>query len=162
MSSASQLGRDRPLVLVVMDGIGVGQGDAFDAVALANTPNLDQLASESCRTLKAHGTAVGLPSDADMGNSEVGHNILGAGRIFDQGAKRIDNAIASGSIWKSDAWQQIVDRCADGGGTLHLIGLLSDGNVHSNISHLFEILRQAAEDQISTIRIRALRRARCP
>ncbi len=156
MSSASQLGRNRPLVLVVMDGIGVGQGDAFDAVALANTPNLDRLASESCRTLRAHGTAVGLPSDADMGNSEVGHNILGAGRIFDQGAKRIDNAIASGSIWKSDAWQQIVDRCGTGGGTLHLIGLLSDGNVHSNISHLFEILRQAAEDQISTIRIHAL------
>ena len=156
MSSASQLGRDRPLVLVVMDGIGVGRGDAFDAVALAHTPNLDQLASESCRTLRAHGTAVGLPSDADMGNSEVGHNILGAGRIFDQGAKRVDNALASGSIWKSDAWQQIVDRCAGGGGTLHLIGLLSDGNVHSNISHLFEIFRQASEDQISTIRIHAL------
>ena len=156
MSSASQLGRDRPLVLVVMDGIGVGRGDAFDAVALANTPNLDQLASESCRTLRAHGTAVGLPSDADMGNSEVGHNILGAGRIFDQGAKRVDNAIASGSIWKSDAWQAIVARCADGGGTLHLIGLLSDGNVHSNISHVFEIFRQAAEDQISRIRIHAL------
>ena len=155
MSSGSQLGRDRPLVLVVMDGIGVGRGDAFDAVALANTPNLDHLASGSCRTLKAHGTAVGLPSDADMGNSEVGHNILGAGRIFDQG-KRIDNAIASGSIWKSDAWQEIVDRCAGRGGTLHLIGLLSDGNVHSNISHLFEILRQAAEDQISKIRVHAL------
>jgi 2,3-bisphosphoglycerate-independent phosphoglycerate mutase len=156
MSSASQLGRDRPLVLVVMDGIGVGKGDAFDAVALAHTPNLDRLASGSCRTLEAHGTAVGLPSDADMGNSEVGHNILGAGRIFDQGAKRIDNALASGSIWTSDAWRQIVDRCAGDGGTLHLIGLLSDGNVHSNISHLFEILRQAAEDRISTIRIHAL------
>lgn len=156
MSSAIRLGRDRPLVLVVMDGIGVGRGDAFDAVGLADTPNLDQLASESCRTLRAHGTAVGLPSDADMGNSEVGHNILGAGRIFDQGAKRVDNAIASGSIWKSDAWQQIVDVCAGGGGTLHLIGLLSDGNVHSNISHLFEILRRAAEDRISTIRVHAL------
>ncbi len=156
MSSASQLGRDRPLVLVVMDGIGVGKGDAFDLVARAHTPNLDRLASGSCRTLEAHGTAVGLPSDADMGNSEVGHNILGAGRIFDQGAKRIDNAVASGSIWKSDAWQQIVDRCGGDGGTLHLIGLLSDGNVHSNISHLFEIFRQAAEDGISTIRVHAL------
>jgi 2,3-bisphosphoglycerate-independent phosphoglycerate mutase len=157
MSSASQLGRDRPLVLVVMDGVGVGNGDAFDAVALANTPNLDRLASGSCRTLRAHGTAVGLPSDADMGNSEVGHNILGAGRIFDQGAKRIDNAIVSGSIWRSDAWQQIVERCGGGGGgTLHLIGLLSDGNVHSNVSHLFEMLRQAAEDGISTIRIHVL------
>ncbi len=156
MSSASQLGRDRPLVLVVMDGVGVGRGDGFDAVALANTPNLDRLASESYRTLRAHGTAVGLPSDADMGNSEVGHNILGAGRIFDQGAKRVDNAIASGSIWTSDAWREIVAVCAGGGGTLHLIGLLSDGNVHSNISHLFEILRQAAGDRIATIRLHTL------
>ena len=156
MSSASQLGRDRPLVLVVMDGVGVGRGDDFDAVAQANTPTLDRLAAETCRTLRAHGTAVGLPSDADMGNSEVGHNILGAGRIFDQGAKRVDNAVESGSIWTSDAWRQIVDRCAGGGGTLHLIGLLSDGNVHSNISHLFEILRRADDDGISTIRIHAL------
>jgi 2,3-bisphosphoglycerate-independent phosphoglycerate mutase len=156
MSSANQLGRDRPLVLVVMDGIGVGAGDAFDAVALAHTPTLDRLASGAYRTVRAHGTAVGLPSDADMGNSEVGHNILGAGRIFDQGAKRIDNAVASGAIWKSDAWQQIVERCGNGGGTLHLIGLLSDGNVHSNISHLFEIFRQAAEEQITAIRVHAL------
>jgi 2,3-bisphosphoglycerate-independent phosphoglycerate mutase len=156
MSSASQLGRDRPLVLVVMDGVGVGRGDEFDEVAQANTPTLDRLAAETCRTLRAHGTAVGLPSDADMGNSEVGHNILGAGRIFDQGAKRVDNALESGSIWKSDAWQQIVDRCAGGGGTLHLIGLLSDGNVHSNISHLFELVRRADDAGISTIRIHAL------
>lgn len=156
MSTASSLGRDRPLVLVVMDGVGVGRGDDFDVVASANTPTLDRLAAETCRTLRAHGTAVGLPSDADMGNSEVGHNILGAGRIFDQGAKRVDNAIESGSIWKSEAWQHIVDRCAGGGGTLHLIGLLSDGNVHSNISHLFEILRRADDDGISTIRIHAL------
>ena len=153
----SQLGRDRPLVLVVMDGVGVGLADAFDAVALAHTPTLDQLAAGSYRTLRAHGTAVGLPSDADMGNSEVGHNILGAGRIFDQGAKRIDKAVASGAIWASDAWRRVVQTCGpDGGGTLHLIGLLSDGNVHSNISHLYEILRQAAEDEISSIRVHAL------
>jgi 2,3-bisphosphoglycerate-independent phosphoglycerate mutase len=156
MGTASQLGRERPLVLVVMDGVGVGLGDAFDEVSLADTPTLDRLASGAYRTLRAHGTAVGLPSDADMGNSEVGHNILGAGRIFDQGAKRIDKAVASGAIWTSDAWRRVVEVCADGGGTLHLIGLLSDGNVHSNISHLFEIMRQAAEDGISTIRIHAL------
>ena len=156
MNTANQLGRDRPLVLIVMDGVGVGQGDSFDAVALANTPNLDQLASESYRTLAAHGVAVGLPSDADMGNSEVGHNILGAGRIFDQGAKRVDKAMTSGSTWTSDAWQKITEACAGNGGTLHLIGLLSDGNVHSNISHLFEIIRQAAEDHVSTIRVHAL------
>ncbi|HSP28278.1 MAG TPA: 2,3-bisphosphoglycerate-independent phosphoglycerate mutase [Ilumatobacteraceae bacterium] len=156
MGSASQLGRDRPLVLVVMDGVGVGSGDAFDEVALANTPTLDRVESGAYRTLRAHGTAVGLPSDADMGNSEVGHNILGAGRIFDQGAKRIDKAVASGAIWRSAAWRRVVEVCAGGGGTLHLIGLLSDGNVHSNISHLHEILRQAAAEGIATIRIHAL------
>jgi 2,3-bisphosphoglycerate-independent phosphoglycerate mutase len=155
MGTAGQLGRDRPLVLVVMDGVGVGLGDAFDEVALANTPALDRLAAGAYRTLRAHGTAVGLPSDADMGNSEVGHNILGAGRIFDQGAKRIDKAVASGAIWTSDAWRRIV-QAGTAGGTLHLIGLLSDGNVHSNISHLFEIMRQAVEEGISTIRIHAL------
>jgi 2,3-bisphosphoglycerate-independent phosphoglycerate mutase len=142
-------------VLVVMDGIGVGRGDAFDEVALANTPTLDQLAAGPYRTLRAHGTAVGLPSDADMGNSEVGHNILGAGRIFDQGAKRIDKAVASGAIWSSQAWRRTVEVCV-GGGTLHLIGLLSDGNVHSNTSHLYEILRQAAQDGITSIRIHPL------
>ncbi len=156
MGSASQLGRDRPLVLVVMDGIGVGSGDAFDEVALANTPTLDRLESGAYRTLRAHGTAVGLPSDADMGNSEVGHNILGAGRIFDQGAKRIDKAVASGAIWKSAAWRRVVEVCAGGGGTLHFIGLLSDGNVHSNISHLHEMLRQAAGEGVTSIRIHAL------
>ncbi|HSP27422.1 MAG TPA: 2,3-bisphosphoglycerate-independent phosphoglycerate mutase, partial [Ilumatobacteraceae bacterium] len=156
MGSASQLGRDRPLVLVVMDGVGVGSGDAFDEVALANTPTLDRLESGAYRTLRAHGTAVGLPSDADMGNSEVGHNILGAGRIFDQGAKRIDKAVASGAIWTSAAWRRVVEVCAGGGGTMHLIGLLSDGNVHSNISHLHEMLRQAAAEGITTIRIHAL------
>lgn len=156
MSSGRQLGRDRPLVLVVMDGIGVGRGDEYDMVALANTPTLDGLPSGSSRTLRAHGTAVGLPSDGDMGNSEVGHNILGAGRIFDQGAKRIDNALTSGSIWGTEAWKQTVEACAHAGGTLHLIGLLSDGNVHSNISHLFELLRQATEDGIARIRVHAL------
>jgi 2,3-bisphosphoglycerate-independent phosphoglycerate mutase len=155
MTSPGRLGRDRPLVLVVMDGVGVGRGDAFDAVALANTPTLDELAAGEYRTLRAHGTAVGLPSDADMGNSEVGHNILGAGRIFDQGAKRIDNAVASGAIWKSAAWKRVVQACTSGG-TLHLIGLLSDGNVHSNVSHLYEILREAAAESIETIRVHAL------
>ncbi len=155
MTSPGRLGRDRPLVLVVMDGVGVGSGDAFDAVALANTPTLDRLAAGASRTLRAHGTAVGLPSDADMGNSEVGHNILGAGRIFDQGAKRIDKAVASGAIWTSQAWRRVVEVCA-GGGTLHLIGLLSDGNVHSNVSHLYEIVRQSAAESIGTIRVHAL------
>src|SRR5436190_23123064 len=86
-----------PVVCVVMDGVGIGKGDAGDAVALARTPVLDRLrALPSYRQLKAHGRGVGMPSDADMGNSEVGHNALGAGRIYDQGAKLVAEAIASG------------------------------------------------------------------
>ena len=87
-----------PVLIVVMDGVGVGASNEGDAVWLARTPTLDRLAQVSLTTrLRAHGTAVGLPSDDDMGNSEVGHNAFGAGRVFDQGAKLVDAAISSGS-----------------------------------------------------------------
>ena len=147
----------RPLVLVVMDGVGVGLSDEFDAVHLAYTPNLDVLRRDGrYRTLRAHGQAVGLPSDADMGNSEVGHNILGAGRIFDQGAKRVEKAIASGAIWSSKAWRAIVDNCLERSSTLHLVGLLSDGNVHSNIDHLVALIEQATQAGIGRVRVHPL------
>ncbi len=132
-----------PVVLVVMDGVGVGVGDDGDAVAQARTPVLDELRGAGAyRTLAAHGTAVGLPSDADMGNSEVGHNALGAGRVFDQGALLVNNAIASGAMFESEAWSKIVERSA-AGGALHLVGLLSDGNVHSHQDHLHAIIERA-------------------
>ena len=88
-----------PVVVVVLDGVGIGRGDDGDAVHLARTPVLDRL-RQTCPTvtLKAHGTAVGLPSDKDMGNSEVGHNALGAGRVFDQGAKLVNAAISGLSL----------------------------------------------------------------
>jgi len=147
----------RPVVLVVMDGVGVGLSDEFDAVHLAYTPNLDLLRSDGrYRTLRAHGRAVGLPSDADMGNSEVGHNILGAGRIFDQGAKRVEKAIANGDIWASKAWRAIVDNCLEQSSTLHLVGLLSDGNVHSNIDHVLALIEQATQAGIERVRVHAL------
>ena len=88
-----------PLLLVVADGVGIGLEDEWDAVHQARTPTLDGLlAGSPWRTLRAHGVAVGLPSDADMGNSEVGHNALGAGRVIDQGAKLVNRAIAERSI----------------------------------------------------------------
>src|SRR5919201_1684234 len=88
-----------PLLLVVLDGVGVGKGDEADAVKLAATPTLDELWVPGARaTLRAHGTAVGLPSDADMGNSEVGHNALGSGRVYDQGAKLVARALADRSL----------------------------------------------------------------
>ena len=139
-------GRERrpgPVLLVVMDGVGVGPGDEGDAVALARTPTLDRLLAGSPNlTLSAHGTAVGMPSDKDMGNSEVGHNALGCGRVFDQGAKLVDNAIRDGSIFKGATWMDCAERGREGG-ALHLIGLLSDGNVHSHIDHVFAMIREA-------------------
>ncbi len=146
-----------PLLLVVADGVGIGRGDEWDAVAQARTPTLDLLKRTAVwRSLRAHGTAVGLPSDADMGNSEVGHNALGAGRVFDQGAKLVNRAIADGSIFEAEVWKKIAARCAGGRGALHLIGLLSDGNVHSHQDQLHALIEGAARDGFGRLFIHAL------
>ncbi len=145
-----------PVVLVILDGIGIGRRDEADAVFLARTPTLDELMERFPHTtLKAHGTAVGLPSDDDMGNSEVGHNALGAGRVFDQGAKLVNRALESGSAWESALWKEIAGLCRRGG-TLHLIGLLSDGNVHSHIRHVFLIVDRAAKEGFARVRLHVL------
>lgn len=145
-----------PVVLVIMDGVGVGRGDEYDAVASVPTPALDALREHALyRTLRAHGTCVGLPTEGDMGNSEVGHNILGAGRIFDQGAKCVDSALSSGAIW-GDAWGELVTGPASGDSTLHLIGLLSDGNVHASLEHVDALVRRAAVDGVRRLRVHAL------
>ena len=149
-------GRTGPLLLIVMDGIGVGRQDHSNAVFLANTPSLDKLfASRLYCELQAHGTAVGLPTDEDMGNSEVGHNALGAGRVFDQGARLVNRAIESGQIFESPAWVSLISRGKDGG-TLHFIGLLSDGNVHSHITHLYRLIEKCAQLRIKKVRVHAL------
>jgi 2,3-bisphosphoglycerate-independent phosphoglycerate mutase len=146
-----------PVVVVVMDGVGVGLGDESDAVHLARKPTLDALAREHPqRLLRAHGTAVGMPSDDDMGNSEVGHNALGAGRIFDQGAKLVKQAIDSGALFRGEAWQTAVHRAKSSGQPLHFIGLLSDGNVHSHIDHLLAMLRRADAEGVAKARVHAL------
>jgi 2,3-bisphosphoglycerate-independent phosphoglycerate mutase len=146
-----------PLLLVVADGVGIGRGDEWDAVAQARTPTLDMLKKTAAwRSLRAHGTAVGLPSDADMGNSEVGHNALGAGRIFDQGAKLVNRAIADGSIFEADVWKKVAGRCVGGGGALHLIGLLSDGNVHSHEDHIHALIEGAARDGFGKVFVHPL------
>jgi 2,3-bisphosphoglycerate-independent phosphoglycerate mutase len=145
-----------PVVLVIMDGVGIGKRDESDGVFLAYTPVLDELFQEPLFTkLRAHGTAVGLPSDDDMGNSEVGHNALGAGRVFVQGAKLVNNAIASGAIFDGAAWKQARAR-ASAGGTVHFIGLLSDGNVHSHIKHLFALLDRCAAEGFRRVRVHPL------
>ncbi len=147
----------RPVVLVVMDGIGINEEEKGNAVKAANTPTLDMLMNHSPYTLiKAHGTAVGLPSDEDMGNSEVGHNALGSGQIFSQGAKLVNESIENGKMYSSDTWRKIAGNCVANGSALHFIGLLSDGNVHSNIAHLKSMIIRAKEDKIKKVRVHAL------
>jgi 2,3-bisphosphoglycerate-independent phosphoglycerate mutase len=143
--------RPGPIVLCIMDGVGYGSGGHDDAVARAHTPNLDQLLA-TCPNLRlnAHGTWVGLPSDADMGNSEVGHNAMGAGRVFDQGAKLVDRAL-TGPAWTSEVWAKLIK-----GNTLHLLGLVSDGNVHSHIDHLNLLIERAAKDGVARLRLHIL------
>ncbi len=145
-----------PVVFVIMDGVGIGKRDESDGVFLAYTPELDCLFEAPLyMTLKAHGTAVGMPSDDDMGNSEVGHNTLGAGRVFPQGAKLVAEAIASGRIFDGAAWKEAVAR-TNQGGTLHLMGLLSDGNVHSHIDHVLAMLDRAASEGVPRVRLHVL------
>ena len=135
---------EKPIVLVIMDGVGKGDGGSGDAVAVAKTPTLDHLLATCPHTyLKAHGTAVGLPTDDDMGNSEVGHNALGCGQVYSQGAKLVEESIESGKLFQSKTWQDLVSNCLTRDKALHFLGLLSDGNVHSNISHLFAMLKAA-------------------
>lgn len=145
------------LVLVVMDGVGKSKTGLGDAVTLANTPTLDKLLASCPHTyIKAHGTAVGLPSDDDMGNSEVGHNALGCGQVYSQGAKLVEEAIESGDIFASSAWQELKDNCLTNGSTMHFMGLLSDGNVHSNISHLIALIKGAKKYGVKKVRVHAL------
>jgi 2,3-bisphosphoglycerate-independent phosphoglycerate mutase len=145
-----------PLVTVILDGVGIGRQDESDGVFSARTPVLDELFKEPLYTrLRAHGKAVGLPSDDDMGNSEVGHNALGAGRVFAQGAKLVNQAIASGRIFEGAAWKAIGDRVRNGG-TLHLIGLLSDGNVHSHVDQLYALIDRAVKDGATRLRVHCL------
>ncbi|MBM4202299.1 MAG: 2,3-bisphosphoglycerate-independent phosphoglycerate mutase, partial [Gammaproteobacteria bacterium] len=145
-----------PLVTVILDGVGISPREDGDAVKTARTPTLDRLmAAYPTIALRAHGTAVGMPSDEDMGNSEVGHNAFGAGRVFAQGAKLVAESIASGSLWHGQAWADVIG-AAKSGGTLHFLGLFSDGNVHSHIDHLKAMLVQAREEGVKRVRIHIL------
>ena len=150
-------GRKGPLLFIIMDGVGIGRHDDSDAVYLAKTPTLDKLwAQDKLYTqLKAHGPAVGLPDEGDMGNSEVGHNALGAGRVFAQGAKRVNQAIASGDIYKGQAWKEVAEQ-GKKGGKVHFIGLLSDGNVHSNTAHLHNMIEHLAAEGVEKVRVHTL------
>ncbi|NLW15750.1 MAG: 2,3-bisphosphoglycerate-independent phosphoglycerate mutase [Erysipelothrix sp.] len=147
--------KKNPVVLVVMDGVGIAEPSEGNAVTLAHTPTLDKLFKTSPNIqLKAHGYAVGLPDDSDMGNSEVGHNALGAGQIYAQGAKLVGQSIADGSLFTSKTWNWLYEDLNDN--TLHLIGLLSDGNVHSNVSHVLALLKEAKKSGAKRVALHAL------
>ena len=147
----------KPVVLVVMDGVGESSEELGNMVMKATTPTLDALkANDPFRIIKAHGTAVGLPSDDDMGNSEVGHNALGCGQIYSQGAKLVNESIESGKIYASETWKALVAGVKASGGALHFIGLLSDGNVHSNIGHLLAMLKEAKAEGVGKARVHIL------
>ncbi len=148
----------RPITIAIMDGVGYREDKLGNAVASAYTPNLDWLLA-NCRhrLLRAHGTAVGLPSDHDMGNSEVGHNALGAGRFYPQGARLVNEAIESGRIFEGRAWPRLVRYCFEHNGTMHFIGLLSDGDIHSHIKHLEAMLEHLAfKDKLPRARVHIL------
>ena len=146
-----------PVVVVVMDGIGISEKTEGNAVFHAYTPFLDSLLQKYPNTLlKAHGTAVGLPSDDDMGNSEVGHNAIGSGQVYSQGAKLVTEAIQTGKMFEGKTWKALSDNVIEHRSTLHFLGLFSDGNVHSHIDHLKAMIRKAKEEGIQKVRVHIL------
>src|SRR5512145_1372190 len=145
-----------PVVTIVLDGVGISPRDDGDAIKTARMPLFKSLLTTYPMTaLRAHGTAVGMPSDEDMGNSEVGHNAFGAGRVFAQGAKLVSESIATGNLWNGQAWYEVV-AAAKAGKTLHFIGLFSDGNVHSHIDHLKAMIVHAKADGVRRVRVHIL------
>ena len=150
-------GPQGPVVLLIMDGVGVGRHAEGDFVRAAETPHLNWLREHAVyTTLKAHGTSVGMPSDEDMGNSEIGHNAIGCGRVFDQGASLVSKAIEARTLFTGEAWKELVSNCVANHSSLHLIGLLSDGNVHSHINHLKALLADAKASGIERARVHIL------
>jgi len=153
-------GRRGPVVLVIMDGVGYGKYREGDAVADSRMDNLNAVIKKSPNTrLKAHGTAVGLPSDDDMGNSEVGHNAMGCGRVFNQGAALVTKSLETGAMFEGKAWKEItanVKNSSAASPALHFIGLFSDGNVHSHMDHLKAMIVQSKKEGVKRVRVHVL------
>ncbi|MDN0032145.1 2,3-bisphosphoglycerate-independent phosphoglycerate mutase [Oscillibacter valericigenes] len=144
-----------PTTLIIMDGFGMSGDLRGNAVRAAQTPRLDQFFAEFPNTtLSASGLDVGLP-DGQMGNSEVGHTNIGGGRVVFQDLPRITNAVADGSLFENPAYQHAMDACKEKGTTLHLMGLLSNGGVHSHIDHLFALLKMAKDRGLEKVYIHA-------
>ncbi|KAL7582439.1 2,3-bisphosphoglycerate-independent phosphoglycerate mutase [Lactuca sativa] len=152
-----KLPKGKLVAMIVLDGWGEASPDKFNCIHVAETPTMDSLkngAPDKWRLVRAHGTAVGLPTEDDMGNSEVGHNALGAGRIYAQGAKLVDAALESGKIYEDEGFNYIKESFANN--TLHLIGLMSDGGVHSRLDQVQLLLKGASERGAKKIRLHVL------
>jgi 2,3-bisphosphoglycerate-independent phosphoglycerate mutase len=146
-----------PIVTIILDGFGVTPNRTGNAIYDACTPVLDRLFAQYPHiVLKAHGTAVGMPGDGDMGNSEVGHNAIGAGQVYSQGASLVNDAITSGALFRGQAWKDIIENAKAHDSTLHFIGLFSDGNVHSHIDHLKALILHAKQEQQKRVRVHIL------
>ena len=144
-----------PTTLIIMDGFGMSSGANGNAVATAATPQLDRLFAEYVHTtLDASGLSVGLPA-GQMGNSEVGHTNIGGGRVVFQDLPRITNAIEDGSFFENEAYLRAMASCREKNTSLHLMGLLSDGGVHSHLTHLFALLQMAKEKGLERVYIHA-------
>ena len=146
---------NKPLLLMILDGFGIAPKEG-NAIAAANKPNLDRLfASNPITQIGASGLDVGLP-DGQMGNSEVGHTNIGAGRIVYQELTRITKAIEDGPFFENEAFLSAVENAKKNGSALHLIGLLSDGGVHSHITHLYGLVELAKRHGLKKVYIHAL------
>ena len=145
----------KPVALLILDGFGKNDSDYGNAIAQAKTPNLDKLFAECPNTLiGASGLDVGLP-DGQMGNSEVGHTNIGAGRVVYQELVRITKSFQDGDALKNDAFLKAIENCKNNNSALHLMGLLSNGGVHSHQEHLYGLLKMAKQLGVSEVYIHA-------
>ena len=143
----------RPVVLMILDGFGLNPGSSGNAIEAANTPNIDRLFAEFPNTaLGASGLDVGLP-DGQMGNSEVGHTNIGAGRVVYQELTRITKAIEDGDFFENDTLLAAMQNCKTNNSALHLMGLLSDGGVHSHNTHLYALVEMAKKNGVNKVYI---------
>ena len=145
-----------PVVLVVLDGVGIRDDASFNGVKKAHLETYNYLLENyPCAAINASGKWVGIP-DGEMGNSEVGHNAMGAGEIVLQRSAAVEEAIMGGKAFDGEVWKDTIARVNDNNSTLHFMGIFSDGNVHANIAHLEKMLEQAHKENVKRVRMHIL------